>query len=257
MLRFFRQIRQRILAEYPSAKTSRAGRYLLYAIGEIFLVVIGILIALQVNNWNEERKLREYEMEILTEIQTGLKTTRQEVLTALEEDRRWRACNYRILDYLENQKPYDPGLDQCFGCYYWSSTVQLTTSAYDELKVRGLELISNPELRRQLTEMFDLKFNLLKSEVEVWDSELLSSTIYPLHTKLFRKYYPEGWQVFQDEFARPVDYEGLFANETYKNVLAEIISLRNYSIVINESLAADLQGLIENIDGELKELRNR
>ena len=50
MLRFFRQIRQRLLAE------NRFSKYLLYAVGEILLVVIGILIALQVNNWNEERK---------------------------------------------------------------------------------------------------------------------------------------------------------------------------------------------------------
>ena len=47
MLRIFRKIRQRML---PDNKFSK---YLLYAIGEILLVVIGILIALQVSNWNE------------------------------------------------------------------------------------------------------------------------------------------------------------------------------------------------------------
>ena len=50
MLRFFRQIRQRLLTE------NRFSKYLLYAVGEILLVVIGILIALQINNWNEDRK---------------------------------------------------------------------------------------------------------------------------------------------------------------------------------------------------------
>ncbi|WP_445386475.1 DUF6090 family protein [Robiginitalea sp. IMCC44478] len=50
MLRFFRQIRQRLLTE------NKVSRYLLYAIGEILLVVIGILIALWVNDWNEDRK---------------------------------------------------------------------------------------------------------------------------------------------------------------------------------------------------------
>jgi uncharacterized membrane protein YgaE (UPF0421/DUF939 family) len=50
MIKFFRKIRQKLLQE------NNIGRYLKYAIGEILLVVIGILIALQVNNWNEQRK---------------------------------------------------------------------------------------------------------------------------------------------------------------------------------------------------------
>ena len=50
MIKFFRKIRQRLISE------NRAARYLLYALGEIVLVVIGILIALQINNANEHRK---------------------------------------------------------------------------------------------------------------------------------------------------------------------------------------------------------
>ena len=53
MIRFFRNIRQKLAAENNVAK------YLRYAIGEILLVVIGILIALQINNWNENRKQSE------------------------------------------------------------------------------------------------------------------------------------------------------------------------------------------------------
>ena len=50
MIKFFRKIRQRLLSE------NKFSKYLFYAIGEIVLVVIGILIALQINNWNENRK---------------------------------------------------------------------------------------------------------------------------------------------------------------------------------------------------------
>lgn len=66
MLRFFRQIRQRLLTDNKFIK------YLLYAVGEILLVVIGILIALQVNNWNEERKAKRELNTILLEIYKDL-----------------------------------------------------------------------------------------------------------------------------------------------------------------------------------------
>jgi len=60
MLRFFRQIRQRLLT------ANKFSKYLLYAVGEILLVVIGILIAIQVDNWNEERKQRIEEQKLIS-----------------------------------------------------------------------------------------------------------------------------------------------------------------------------------------------
>jgi len=62
MLKFFRNIRQTLINE---GKTSR---YLKYAIGEILLVVIGILMALQINNWNEQRKLKENDLILCKEL---------------------------------------------------------------------------------------------------------------------------------------------------------------------------------------------
>ena len=62
MIKFFRRIRQNLLNE---GKTSK---YFKYAIGEILLVVIGILIALQINNWNEQRKNKAKEKAILASI---------------------------------------------------------------------------------------------------------------------------------------------------------------------------------------------
>ena len=62
MLTFFRRIRKGLLGE------GAAYKYLLYAIGEIALVVIGILIALQINNWNEERQDKIDEKQYLQRI---------------------------------------------------------------------------------------------------------------------------------------------------------------------------------------------
>ena len=63
MIKFFRKIRQKLLAE------NKFSKYLVYAIGEIALVMIGILLALQVNNWNEQRKDRNTEQKILNDLQ--------------------------------------------------------------------------------------------------------------------------------------------------------------------------------------------
>jgi hypothetical protein len=57
MIKFFRRIRQNLLSEGNTGKPAwPVGRYLTYAIGEIVLVLIGILIALSLNNWNANRK---------------------------------------------------------------------------------------------------------------------------------------------------------------------------------------------------------
>ncbi|CAN0605597.1 unnamed protein product, partial [Ectocarpus sp. 12 AP-2014] len=63
MIKFFRKIRQNLLSE------SKFSKYLIYAIGEIILVVIGILIALQINNWNEKQKEEKSELLILKTLQ--------------------------------------------------------------------------------------------------------------------------------------------------------------------------------------------
>ena len=66
MIKFFRKIRQRLLSE------NKYSKYLLYAIGEIVLVVIGIMIALQVNNWNQSRKQLDNEVQMYSELYDDL-----------------------------------------------------------------------------------------------------------------------------------------------------------------------------------------
>lgn len=68
MIKFFRKIRQKLIID------NRFGNYLLYAIGEIILVVIGILIALQINNWNEEQKTNKWESRFLVDLRNELTT---------------------------------------------------------------------------------------------------------------------------------------------------------------------------------------
>jgi len=73
MIKFFRKIRQRLLTE------NKFSKYLFYAIGEIVLVMIGILLALQVNNWNENRKTNNQELELLVSLQKEFTFNRDEL----------------------------------------------------------------------------------------------------------------------------------------------------------------------------------
>ncbi|MCP9198593.1 DUF6090 family protein [Gramella sp. GC03-9] len=73
MIKFFRNIRRRLLRE------NRFTRYLLYAVGEIILVVIGILIALQINEWNNERNRQQWENEVLIQMQSDLQKSQDEI----------------------------------------------------------------------------------------------------------------------------------------------------------------------------------
>ncbi|MFY9242466.1 MAG: DUF6090 family protein [Polaribacter sp.] len=66
MIKFFRKIRQNLLMENKTSK------YFKYAIGEIVLVVIGILIALQINNWNENRQKNNQERMIMINLKEEL-----------------------------------------------------------------------------------------------------------------------------------------------------------------------------------------
>ena len=67
MIKLFRNIRQNLVTQDKSV--NRTTNYFKYAIGEIVLVVIGILIALQINNWNEQRKDRIQEKNFLSRLE--------------------------------------------------------------------------------------------------------------------------------------------------------------------------------------------
>ena len=89
MIKFFRKIRQNLLPE------NKFSKYLLYAIGEIVLVVIGILIALGINNWNENRKYKSIEKDLLNTITENLK------LDSISFSKNLRRL--RTIDSLHNQ----------------------------------------------------------------------------------------------------------------------------------------------------------
>lgn len=98
MLKFFRKIRQQLFTE------NKFGKYLFYAIGEIILVVIGILIALQINNWSDDQKAQVqfegFTRQLNLDVETAIKNAENTATYSLEQST--RAQN--IIDYLLDPK---------------------------------------------------------------------------------------------------------------------------------------------------------
>jgi len=128
MIKFFRKIRQQLLTE------NKFSKYLLYAIGEIVLVVIGILIALSINNWNESRKQANNLNYIYTSIITDLKRDNQEVDAIIKEFLEKKITIDKILNGTQDRESYI----NCLPCQ------KLLIGFADlSLQIRGNNLLNN------------------------------------------------------------------------------------------------------------------
>jgi Family of unknown function (DUF6090) len=101
MIKFFRHMRQNLLMENKTA------RYLKYAIGEIVLVVIGILIALQVSDWNENRKKANAEQVILKDLKTELENNITGLQVTIDEHEKSHQATKTIMLFVKNPDTLD------------------------------------------------------------------------------------------------------------------------------------------------------
>ena len=104
MIKFFRKIR------YDLMEKNKTGKYLKYAIGEIILVVIGILIALQINNWNENRKSKIMANEVYTNLLTSLEQDSVEVQRTINLLTKSLEAQRKLI--LSNSDQYTNGFNQ-------------------------------------------------------------------------------------------------------------------------------------------------
>jgi len=145
MIKFFRKIRQNLLSE------GKTGKYLKYAIGEIVLVVIGILIALQINNWNENRKNRiaeaDYYCRILDDFERNEKLIDD---TSELINNKIKLCKELILDL--NKIPNDRGeILNKFVHALRQDVFVPSTIAFEDLTSSGqLKLLTDLKLKNRL-----------------------------------------------------------------------------------------------------------
>jgi len=171
MIKFFRHIRQSLIMENKTSK------YLKYAIGEIVLVVIGILIALQVNNWNEQRKQREKELHYLTNLKTDLILNIAEIEKYIASRKSQTESAKVILDYFENRKPLD-NLDDfnmhAVNVYTWQKFFQIDNTFQELTNSGNLSIISNDSIKNGLLNL-ETAYKKLKYEEDHfrYDSEVM------------------------------------------------------------------------------------
>jgi len=100
MIKFFRRIRQKLVSE------NRFSKYMLYAVGEIILVVAGILIALQINNWNEQRKELAEEQKILKQLKNEFEKNLIQLDEKIYMRNKMTHAGAQLLNYIDNPDLY-------------------------------------------------------------------------------------------------------------------------------------------------------
>ena len=102
MIKFFRRIRFELMEKNKTGKPALpAGRYLKYAIGEIVLVVIGILIALQINNWNENRKFKSLKKVYIERLIDDIKQDTTQISILIEETMKKQKIIEKVINGLD------------------------------------------------------------------------------------------------------------------------------------------------------------
>jgi len=155
----------RILGKIKSGKPAgeNSGAFWKFAIAESVLIFLGILLALQVDNWNQDRKDRKLEKVLLKEMLTNLKSDLRDVEYNINYHSLFQNSHNIVLDYLEGSDPYHDSLETHFGHLNGGTTFMENLSAYESLKSIGIDLISNGTLRQMITNLYSVWYDYVLS----------------------------------------------------------------------------------------------
>ncbi len=260
MIKFFRRIRQQLLAD------NKTGKYLKYAIGEIVLVMIGILLALQVNNWNqnanEQYKIKEYAVSLIQDLESDIKMIRgihqqnEEIVVRIDSlstysrNRKIEDFSNLTLLYFTLNKPHRP--------YVWNRT-----TITELINSGNLGLIKNDSLSKMISEYDATTFHLIddfiNDRIQFEKATDLSVSVvnhnYPNLDLLSRKLLPNNnkrdYDFFEsDEYiAAKSDNLGLITN----NVI-QIHKMTNSYIVLKRYLKMRTIGELPRLTYDANEL---
>ena len=226
MLKFFRKIRQNLIAENKTSK------YFKYAIGEIILVVIGILIALQINNWNEAKDRKEKLISIYKSVYADIKNDLTDLNDLKAFYMKKKPVFEKVLKDSTTADLLDQGLSRLLG-NGWNTT--LNKSGVNQLK----ELDTKDSLTLKAINIYDLL------EVELISREKNFNEVVIEHSKYVRdnyNWYPE-WiskTIMKDNSS--AELQDYFVNsDDYRNKVIygyqQLYNGENYIPTINKFIA--------------------
>lgn len=168
MFKFFREIRQNLLIE------NKTGKYLKYAIGEIVLVVIGILIALGINNLREKSNNLKSECFYLTNLLDNLNEDKKEILFILKEQEKHNSGKNTFLQLLESNEIDKQVLSSAYQeMAEYSLTFFANPSAFNSLKSSGnLSLIQNKVLQLKLSNLYEKVYYRIDYNGQLYDQRM-------------------------------------------------------------------------------------
>jgi hypothetical protein len=131
--------------------------YLLYATGEIFLVVIGILIALQVNNWNESRIARQYEKTLLIELQEAVQNDIAFFSDHLLDNRNVfkREVHHYFERMIKGEEVDSSKFNEYLEWLRYGNTFHVNYRVYESIKSSGFDKISNKDIRNFILNFYE------------------------------------------------------------------------------------------------------
>jgi len=226
------------------ADDNRPLKYARYAIGEIILVVIGILIALQINTWNEERKTKKFEDEILYLISENLKNDSVILSNQLYQAKRANILTDRLMESVA-QKNYHDSLNFWMGKIIVFERFKSQSSAFEVLKAKGIETITNKELQLGLISYYEQRlFNTYQSLTDVEES--FSNDWMPIIKEDFIEFNWMEYHVPRNSIEFFEKSSSVVMFKLFKNNRAGSVSQLEKSI----EKSSELRRLIEDYEGK-------
>ena len=263
MIKLFRNIRQSLIMENQIDKsTLPVGKYLKYAIGEIVLVVIGIVIALQINNWNEFQKLKQSEAAILLDLKEELKSNIEIANESVKTNLTNTGACISIDSIIKTNKLTSNlnKLDSLFIKLGNISSFKPERSTTDQMINSGkLEIISNTNLKSLITNWItelEKSENDIKYAIDNYTMNLMPYLMkhFPLSNgDTIKKNFPSFIPMYGSKSNHKIDYSKLNLLEFENNIWNHKHNI-DYLIRRDMKLSLLVKPILKEINTSLKTL---